>query len=125
MPIDLGLLLGSGKILGGLFRFAGVDRRADRTRGTEGKARKLQPDRGVERARADEVHRIGIGAALVEQFQAVVDGADRGNDVVANPAAQKRGQIGSRQCQVRIRCHLSSLFGAIGRRLEHAPWSRR
>ena len=44
--------------------------------------------------------------ALVEEFETVVDGADGGNDVVADAAAQKRRQFGCRQSEY-VR-HLSS-----------------
>ncbi|MNT48842.1 hypothetical protein D3C72_1856460 [compost metagenome] len=95
VPADLGLLFRRGEILGGLLGLAGVDRGADRARSAEGEPGELQADRGVERAGADEVHRIGIGTALVEQFEAVVDRAHGRDHVMADAAAQKCSEVGT------------------------------
>ena len=72
---------------------AGVDQHAGRAGRAESDAGELQPGRGVARAGADQVHGVLVGAALVEQLEAVVDRADRRNDVVAHAAAEQRGEI--------------------------------
>src|SRR5690606_36327069 len=74
-------------------RVAGVDLYASRACRAESDAGKLKPGRGVAGARLDESHCVFVGSAFFQQFQNVVDRADRRNDVMTDPAAQKRTEV--------------------------------
>ncbi|EGE58009.1 hypothetical protein RHECNPAF_3500062 [Rhizobium etli CNPAF512] len=111
VPDHLGFLLRQRKILGGPLGLASVDRGTDRTGGAKGEAREFQPNGSIERTGADQVHRIGIGAAFIQQFQTVVDRTDGRDDVVANAAAEERGQIRAGQGKVRVLGHHRLLKG--------------
>src|SRR5690606_25327240 len=91
---------------------AGVDGSADRAGRAEGETGELETNRRVQRARADEFHRILVRAPLVEEFEPVADGPDRRNDVVTHAAAQKRREVRPAEGQIRILVH-AQLLGPV------------
>ena len=74
--------------VGDILRIARIDLNAGRTRSAESNARELQAGRSATCAGFDEVHRIFVGTTFLKEFQPIIDGADRGNDVVADAAAR-------------------------------------
>ena len=79
-----------------LLGVAEIDLGAGRTGSAEGQAGELQLGRGLARALADEIegkrlHLLVI--LLVENFEAVIDRADRRDDVVADAAAEQRREV--------------------------------
>ena len=70
--------------------------RAGRTGSAEGEAGELQPGRSLLGDIADDVQRVGLALGvlvLVENLEAVVDGADGIDHVVADLAGDQRGKL--------------------------------
>ncbi len=96
-PVQLVLALGDADeaardLLGG----AEVDHGTGGARGAKGKARELQPRRRLFRHIPDDVQGIGLGLGvviLVEDLEAIVNGADGIDDVVANLARDESRQF--------------------------------
>ena len=75
---------------------AQIDHGAGRSRRAEGEAGELQPRRGLLGDVADDVEGVVLGllvVVLVENFQAIVDGADGADHVMADFAGDKRGEF--------------------------------
>jgi hypothetical protein len=79
-----------------LFGVPAVDLRAGGTRGAECQPAELQLRGRRLRAFLDEFHREGSGLlvlVLLHHFEAVHDGADRADEVVADPRAEQGGEV--------------------------------
>ncbi|MGY4443964.1 hypothetical protein ACVW04_006783 [Bradyrhizobium sp. LM2.3] len=75
---------------------AEIDLRAGRAGRPEGEAAELEAGGGGFRALANQVERelavVGLGV-VVEHFKPIDDGADRADEIVANPRAQQRSEF--------------------------------
>ena len=88
-----------------------VDRGAGRAGGAEGEAAELQSGGGDARRLLDEVHREAAHVRVLlglQHFEAVGDGADRRDHVVADARAEQGGEIEGFQSKFRHRpCPMS------------------
>ncbi|MCY1379364.1 hypothetical protein D9M69_670780 [compost metagenome] len=71
----------------------GIDLHTSRSGCTKSDAGKLQAGRSIARARFDKRHRVFVCTAFFQQLETVVDRADRRDDVMTDPAAQKRTEV--------------------------------
>src|SRR5208337_2296413 len=79
-----------------VLRVPRVDQGAERAGRPEGEPAELEARRGRNRAFLDEVHGDGAHVRVllaVEHFEAVDDRPDRADHIMADPRAEKRGQI--------------------------------
>ncbi len=72
---------------------AGINLHACRTSCTKSDASKLKAGRGIARARFDKRHCVFVRTTFFKQFETIIDRANRRDDVMTDPAAQKRTEI--------------------------------